>query len=78
LLENARASGYGPSDQLNSYLLLSPSGLTGRFNLLFGGFLLLFYAELLSALLVLGLVLSTVVLYDTMIGLFLGGMPVRR
>jgi hypothetical protein len=46
--------------------LFPASGLTGGFNLLFGDFLLLFYAELLSALLVLRLVLPTAVLYDAM------------
>ena len=51
--------------------LFPTSGLTRQFNLLLGGFLLFFYAELLSAFLVLGLVLPTV-LYDAMIGLFHG------
>ena len=75
--ENARAGGCRSGDQSNTCPLFPASGLTGRFNLLLGGFLLFFYAELLSILLVLGLVLPTVVLYDAMIGLFRGGV-VRR
>lgn len=50
-------------------MLFATRRLAGRLDLLFGGFLLLLYAQLLSALLVLGLILPAHILDYAVINL---------